>query len=111
MTIELTVNGKTIIVTLIDSETTRDVISLLLLRLTMNDLFRREKARPACARDLQGGETDAHVRCRATRLLAPGPDLSIFYRQDNETIADPASSSSAKYVPASKTSVLAVPSG
>src|SRR5436309_16124874 len=36
-------NGKTITATLIDSETTRDFVSLLPLTLTMNDLFGREK--------------------------------------------------------------------
>jgi Cyclophilin-like family len=41
--IRLTVNGKAITATLIDSETARDFISLLPLTLTMNDLCRREK--------------------------------------------------------------------
>lgn len=43
MKIRITVNGKAITATLIDSETTRDFISLLPLTLTMNDLFGREK--------------------------------------------------------------------
>ena len=43
MKLRLTVNGKAITATLIDSETTRDFASLLPLTLTMNDLFRREK--------------------------------------------------------------------
>ena len=44
MKIRLTLdNGKAITATLIDSETTRDFVSLLPLTLTMNDLFGREK--------------------------------------------------------------------
>ena len=43
MKIRLTVNGKAITATLIDSETTRDFVSLLPLTLTMGDLFGREK--------------------------------------------------------------------
>jgi hypothetical protein len=43
MKIRITLNDKTITATLIDSETTRDFISLLPLTLTMNDLFGREK--------------------------------------------------------------------
>jgi hypothetical protein len=41
--IRIGLNGKAITATLIDSETTRDFISLLPLTLTMNDLFGREK--------------------------------------------------------------------
>jgi hypothetical protein len=43
MKIRVVLNGKAIPATLIDSETTRDFISLLPLTLTMNDLFGREK--------------------------------------------------------------------
>ena len=43
MEIRLKVGDKEITATPIDSETTRDVISLLPLTLTMDDLFRREK--------------------------------------------------------------------
>ena len=43
MKIRITLNGKAVTATLIDSETTRDFISLLPLTLTMNDLFGREK--------------------------------------------------------------------
>ena len=43
MEIRLKVERSGITATLIDSETSRDFISLLPLTLTMNDLFRREK--------------------------------------------------------------------
>ena len=43
MKIRLTVEGKELTATLIDSQTSRDFISLLPLTLTMNDLFGREK--------------------------------------------------------------------
>jgi hypothetical protein len=43
MKLRLKVKDKEITVTLIDSETTRDFVSLLPLTLTMDDLFGREK--------------------------------------------------------------------
>ena len=43
MKIRLTVEGKELTATLIDSQTSRDFIALLPLTLTMDDLFRREK--------------------------------------------------------------------
>src|SRR5258708_5294949 len=43
MKLRLKVKDKEITVTIIDSETTRDFISLLPLTLTMDDLFGREK--------------------------------------------------------------------
>jgi len=43
MKIRLTVEGKELAATLIDSQTSRDFIALLPLTLTMDDLFRREK--------------------------------------------------------------------
>ena len=43
MKISLKTEDKVITATLIDNETTQDFVSLLPLKLTMNDLFRREK--------------------------------------------------------------------
>ena len=48
MKLRLTVGDQKITATPIDSETTRDFISLLPLTLTMNDLFEREKFAPIC---------------------------------------------------------------
>src|SRR5437667_4952438 len=44
MKIRLKIADKEITATLIDSETTRDFVSLLPLKLIMNDLFGREKS-------------------------------------------------------------------
>ncbi len=43
MTIKVKIAGNEIAATLIDSETSRDFVSLLPLALTLNDLFGREK--------------------------------------------------------------------
>ena len=87
--LRLTVNGKTIMAKLIDSQTTRDFISLLPLSLTMNDLCRREKfANLPRALSNEG-------KCKHTYAVGeiaywpPGPDVAIFYRHDNENIPDP----------------------
>jgi hypothetical protein len=76
-------------VTLIDSETTRDYISLLPLRLTMNDLFRREKFAPLPRVISKAAKRTRMFAVRQLAYWPPGPDLAIFYRQDNETIPDP----------------------
>src|SRR5262245_41680997 len=56
MKIQITINGKPMTGTLIDSATSRDFVSLLPLTLTMNDLFSREKFGHLPRALLEGGE-------------------------------------------------------
>ena len=75
--------------TLIDNETTQDFVSLLPLRLTMNDLFRREKF-AHLPRAISEGSTRKHsYEVGQVAYWAPGPDLAIFYRHDGQAIPDP----------------------
>jgi hypothetical protein len=89
MKIRLTTEDKIVAATLTDSETTRDFIRLLPLRLTMNDLFRREKYA-----HLPRAISDGGTRTRAYDVgdvvyWSPGPDLAIFYRHDGQSIPSP----------------------
>ena len=90
MKIRLTLdNSKAITATLIDSETTRDFVSLLPLTLTMNDLFGREKfARLPRAISTEAKRTHTY-EVGNVAYWSPGPDLAIFYRRDGQKIPAP----------------------
>ena len=89
MKIRLTVNGNALTATLIDSETTRDLMSLLPLTLTMNDLFRREKfAHLPRAISKEGKRTHTY-EVGDIAYWSPGPDVAIFYRHDGQRIPNP----------------------
>ena len=86
--VRITIGDRSIEATLADSDAARDFASLLPLTLAMNDLFRREKfATLPRAISEQGKRT--HDYAWDHRLLAAGPDVAIFYRQDGERIPDP----------------------
>jgi hypothetical protein len=87
--IRLTVNGKAIMAKLIDSKTTRDLISLLPLTLTMNDLCRREKFANLPRTLSKEGKHKHTYAVREIAYWPPGPDVAIFYRHDGENIPDP----------------------
>jgi hypothetical protein len=89
MKIRVTLNGKTITATLIDSETTRDFISLLPLTLTMNDLFGREKFGHLPKTISEGGERTRTYEVGDVIYWSPGPDVAMFYRHDGQSIPLP----------------------
>ena len=89
MEIRLKVGDKEITATLIDSETTRDFISLLPLTLTMNDLFRREKFAHLPRAISEGGPRKKTYEVGEVIYWSPGPDVAIFYRHDGQSIASP----------------------
>jgi len=88
MKIRLSVEGKELTATLIDSQTSRDFIALLPLTLTMDDLFRREKYGPL-PRALSKGEPTHSYEIGDIGYWSPGPDVAIYYRNDGEQIPDP----------------------
>ena len=89
MKLKLTVGTKVVTATLVDNTTTRDLISLLPLTLTMNDLFKREKfghLPRALAGDGEGART---YEVGQVVYWPPGPDVAVFYRHDGQTIPAP----------------------
>src|SRR5947209_19379863 len=90
MKIRLTLdNGKAITATLIDSETTRDFVSLLPLTLTMNDLFGREKFGHLPRSISEGGKRTRTYEVGQVIYWSPGPDVAIFYRHGGQSIPSP----------------------
>src|SRR5437667_9514109 len=89
MKMRLTINGKAVTVTLTQSETTRDFISLLPLTLTMNDLFGREKFGHLPRAISTDGKRTHTYEVGDVAYWSPGPDVAIYYRQDNEKIPPP----------------------
>jgi hypothetical protein len=89
MRIRLTVNGKTLSASLIDSATTRDFISLLPLTLAMNDLFGREKFAHLPRAISEGGERRRTYEIGELIYWSPGADIAIYYRNDGQPIPAP----------------------
>jgi hypothetical protein len=89
MKMRLTVNGKVITADLIESETTRDFISLLPLTLTMNDLFGREKFGRLPRAISEGGKRTRTYEVGDVIYWSPGPDVAIFYHHDGPPIPSP----------------------
>jgi hypothetical protein len=88
MKLRITSQGqKTMTATLIDSETTRDFVSLLPLTLTMNDLFRREKFAHLPRAISEGGTRTQTYAVGDVIYWPPGPDVAIFYRHDGQNIS------------------------
>jgi hypothetical protein len=82
MKISLKVEDKVMTATLIDSETTRDFISLLPLTPTMSDLFRRERFANVPRAISTEGKRAHTYEVGDVAYWPPGPDLAIFYRHD-----------------------------
>jgi hypothetical protein len=87
MKIHLKLNGKVIPATLTNTRTAQEFIAMLPLTITMHDLLKREKFGP-----LPGAISGSGTRTRAYEVgdivcWAPGPDLAIFYRHDDQKIS------------------------
>ena len=89
MRARLTINNRALSATLIDSETTRDFISLLPLTLTMKDLFGREKFAHLPRALAEGGKRVRTYEVGDVIYWSPGPDLAIYYRHDSQSIPSP----------------------
>ena len=89
MKIRLKIANKEITASLIDSETTRDFVSLLPLKLTMNDLFGREKFGHLPRAISEGGKRTRTYEVGDVIYWSPGPDVAMFYRHDGQSIPSP----------------------
>ncbi len=87
--IRLRVGDTVLTATLIDSETTRDFISLVPLTLTMNDLFGREKFGNLPRAISEGGKRTRTYEVGDVIYWSPGPDVAMFYRHDGQSIPSP----------------------
>ena len=89
MKIRVKIGDKDVTATLIDSETTRDFVSLLPLTLNMNDLFGREKFGRLPRAISEGGTRTRTYDVGDVIYWSPGPDVAMFYRHDGQSIPSP----------------------
>jgi len=89
MKIRLKVGDQAMTATLIDSETTRDFVSLLPLTFTMDDLFGREKFAHLPRAISEGGKRTRTYQVGDVIYWSPGPDVAIYYRHDGSSIPSP----------------------
>ena len=89
MKINIKISGKTLTATLADNPTARDFVSLLPLKISMNDLFGREKYSdlPRAISETGPGTHGYHVGDIA--YWSPDHQLAVYYRQDDQTIPSP----------------------
>ena len=89
MKIIVKVGDKALTATLIDSKTAKDLVSLLPLTLTMNDLFGREKCGHLPRPISTDGKRTHTYEVGDIAYWSPGPDVAIYYRHDGEKIPNP----------------------
>lgn len=83
------VEDKLLTATLIDSETTRDFVSLLPVSMTMRDLFNREKFGDLPRPVSEGGPRVRRYEVGQVAYWSPSAHLAIFYRHDGQSIPPP----------------------
>ena len=86
MKILLTTNGKSITATLADTRIADDFIAMLPLTITMYDFFSREKFGALPVGVSSSGIQSGAYEVGDIVCWAPGPDLSILYRQDGQPL-------------------------
>jgi hypothetical protein len=86
MKINIKISGKTLTATLADNPTARDFVSLLPLKLSMNDLFGREKYGDLPRAISEKNPERINITWAMIAYWSPDRQLAVYYRQDNESI-------------------------
>ena len=89
MKINIKISGKTLTATLADNPTARDFVSPLPLKVSMNDLFGREKYGDLPKAISETGPRMHSYHVGDIAYWSPDHQLAIYYRQDNQTIPSP----------------------
>ena len=89
MKINITISGKTLTATLANNPTARDFASLLPLKVSMNDLFGREKYGDLPRAISETGPRTHSYHVGDIAYWSPDHQLAVYYRQDNQTIPSP----------------------
>jgi hypothetical protein len=89
MKINIKISGKTLTATLADNPTARDFVSLLPLKISMNDLFGREKYGDLPRAISETGPRTHSYHIGDIAYWSPDHQLAVYYRQDNQTIPSP----------------------
>lgn len=86
MKIHLTINGKVIAATLADNRIAEDFVAMLPLTIDLHDFFGREKFGALPTAVSGEGTQSREYEVGDIICWAPGPDVSILYRQDGEPL-------------------------
>ena len=89
MKINIKIGGKTLTATLADNPSAQDFASLLPLKVSMNDLFGREKYGDLPRAISEKGPRTHSYQVGDIVYWSPDHQLAVYYRQDNETIPSP----------------------
>lgn len=89
MKINIKISGRTLTATLADNPTAQDFVSLLPLKVSMNDLFGREKYGDLPRAISEKGPRTHSYQVGDIVYWSPDHQLAVYYRQDNETIPSP----------------------
>ena len=89
MKINIRISGKTLTATLADNPTARDFVSLLPFKVSMNDLFGREKYGDLPRKISETGPRAHSYHVGDIAYWSPDHQLAVYYRQDDQTIPSP----------------------
>jgi hypothetical protein len=89
MKINIKVGGKILTATLADNATAQDFVSVLPLKVSMNDLFGREKYVNLPKALSEKGSRTKRYDVGEIEYWSPSHDLAIYYRRDGESIPSP----------------------
>jgi len=89
MKINIRLGGKILTATLADNATAQDFISVLPLKVSMNDLFGREKYANLPKALSENGPRTKRYEVGEIAYWSPSHDLAIYYRHDGESIPSP----------------------
>jgi hypothetical protein len=89
MKIKINIGGKILTASLADNATARDFVSVLPLKLSMKDLFGREKYGDLPQALSEDGPRKNRYEVGDIAYWSPNQQLAIYYRQDGESIPSP----------------------
>ena len=89
MKININIGGKTLTASLADNATARDFVSVLPLKVSMNDLFGREKYGDLPKALAENGPKKNRYEVGDIAYWSPDQQFAIYYRQDGKSIPSP----------------------
>jgi hypothetical protein len=89
MKINIKIGGKILTASLADNATAQDFVSILPLKISLSDLFGREKYASLPKALSEKGPRTKRYEVGDIAYWSPSHDVAIYYRQDGESIPSP----------------------
>jgi|SRR5437879_4395114 len=89
MKINMKIGGKTLTASLANNATAQDFVSVLPLKVSMNDLFGREKYGDLPKALSEHGPRKTRYEVGDIAYWSPDHQFAVYYRQDGESIPSP----------------------